>query len=212
MRSSNFNSRERVAYAGDSSSNNNSSSSSSSSSTLSHYQRRLGPLSTPLLTDDPSNPDRLQKRIRIYSILLLLTSIFFWSWAMYNTRHLRRTNVKALDLGIVSFFGTALSSLCMLRMAYGGTLFFCCKRRGKIMTTNNEQNDGYYLEGHRKSSRDVVDHSPPGCFLQRFTLMVRTQNIYGVLNVILHLRVAVYVCRSNYYLFVGLSRRNCWYV
>eukprot|EP00956_Cyclotella_meneghiniana_P014780 scaffold22285_cov70-Cyclotella_meneghiniana.AAC.12 len=80
---------------------------------------------------------------------------------MYNTRHLRRTNKKALDLGIVSFFGTALSSLCMLRMSYGGTMLFCCKRRGK-MTTNNEQDDGYYLDSHRKSSRDVVDHSPPG--------------------------------------------------
>ena len=92
---------------------------------------------------------------------------------MYNTRHLQKSNEKALDLGIFSFFGTALSSLFMLRMAYGGSLLVCCKRRGK-MTNDEQDDDGLHLETHRrKSSRNVVDHCPPRSFLLRFTLTVR---------------------------------------
>jgi hypothetical protein len=139
---------------------------------LSSYRRRLGPLSNILLTDDPSNPDLLQKSIRLYSTFLLVASLFFWSWAMYNTFHLRKSNENALDLGIFSFAGTAMSSLFMLRMALGGTFFVCCKKK----KSGNNDDDGMYLEKGKKKTGDI-DHSFPGGCLRVFTLMVRVPHL-----------------------------------
>ena len=103
----------------------------SSADDISYYQNRLGPrFSALLLSDDSSNPDQLQRRLRFFSLFLLGTSIFFWIWALYNTYHLRKGNPSglALDLGIFSFFGTAISSLLLLRLALGGSLLVCFKR------------------------------------------------------------------------------------
>jgi hypothetical protein len=133
---------------------------------ISYYQNRLGPLSTLLLTDDPSNADILQRRIRIYALFLLCVSVFFWSWAMYNTQHLRKSNERALDLGIFSFFGTAISSFFILKMALGGSLLVCCKKK------REEEDAGFYAENNNRKTGDV-NHSPPGGCLRRFALMVR---------------------------------------
>lgn len=86
---------------------------------------------------------------------------------MYNTFHLRKSNEKAVDLGIFSFFGTALSSLFMLRMALGGSVFVCCKKKKR----RDEDDGGMYLSSSKRKSGDI-DHSPPGCCLSRLTLMV----------------------------------------
>jgi hypothetical protein len=102
----------------------------------------------------------------------MVTSLFFWSWAMYNTFHLRKSNENALDLGIFSFAGTAVSSLFMLRMALGGTFFVCCKKR---KSSGNNEDDGIYLEKGKKKTGDV-DHSFPGGCLRLFTLMVSTKH------------------------------------
>ncbi|KAL7513911.1 hypothetical protein ACHAXN_012876 [Cyclotella atomus] len=162
--------------------------------TISHYQRRLGPLSNILLTDDPTNPDILQRRIRRHSSLLMVTSLFFWSWAMYNTFHLRKSNENALDLGIFSFAGTAVSSLFMLRMALGGTFFVCCKKR---KSSGNNEDDGIYLEKGKKKTGDV-DHSFPGGCLRLFTLM--TQLIVMV-NYLLGLLFAMTAGKKVYIYF-----------
>ena len=88
-------------------------------------------------------PKGLRRRLRIYSIVILGTSIFFWVWAAINTIHLRRNGNDhndndnndhntttttttaygggaggggaAMDLGLISFLGTELSASCLLR-------------------------------------------------------------------------------------------------
>ena len=163
MRASNFSSRERSVYNREIYDRGRGISGDSS-----HYQNRLGPLTNLFLTDDPTNADTLQKRIRTYALFLLAISIFFWSWAMYNTLHLRKSNGKAMDLGIFSFFSTAVSSLFMLRMALGGTLLVCCRQR-----KNDDENDGLYGIGNNERKYGNADHSAPGYCLRIFILVVR---------------------------------------
>ena len=88
---------------------------------------------------------------------------------MYNTLHLRKSNEKAMDLGIFSFFSTAVSSLFMLRMALGGTLLVCCKQR-----KDSEENDGLYSIGNNKRKYGGIDHCAPGYCLRIFTFVVRS--------------------------------------
>lgn len=60
--------------------------------------RVLGPLGPILLSEDYSNPEELQNRLRIYAVTLIGVSAFFWLWALYNTFHLRNSS-GGFDLG-----------------------------------------------------------------------------------------------------------------
>ena len=128
---------------------------------------------------DPS--DALRHRLRIYSIFILATSIFFWIWAVLNTIHLRRRHrgggggdddggmMMMMDLGIISFLGTMVSASCSLRRSVLPTMksvgYCCCCRgggRGMIESNNNNHN---HIIHHT--------HTPPGKCLRTFTILTQ---------------------------------------
>ena len=96
---------------------------------------------------------------------------------MYNTYHLRKgkSDRMALDLGIFSFFGTAFSALLTLRLALGGSLLSCCRRKRQQAVDENE----LFLGNTKKKSGDV-NHSPPAGCLRIFTVLVR--NLTSILG------------------------------
>ncbi|KAL3802832.1 hypothetical protein HJC23_007609 [Cyclotella cryptica] len=157
---------------------------------LFYYQNRLGPrLSALLLSDDASNPDQLQRRLRILSSFLLGTSIFFWTWAVYNTHHLRKGNPNglALDLGIFSFCGTALSSLLLLRLALGGSLLVCFKKG----TQSEEEDELKFMNSKRNSGEE--GHAPPGSCIRIFAALVRKKLISEVLAYFDHYHIFLHL-------------------
>ncbi|KAL3810138.1 hypothetical protein ACHAXA_005287 [Cyclostephanos tholiformis] len=128
----------------------------------------LGPLAPILLSNDYNDPEELQNRLRLYSVLLLGTSIFFWSWAIYNTLHLRIES-GGFDLGVFSFFGSGASSSFLLRSASSGK---CCdgNQRFGCCCKKNRSDSGIENEMHsiRLPNRDLDEatiHAPPGIFL-----------------------------------------------
>lgn len=52
------------------------------------------------------SPEQAHRKLRLFARVLLGISIFFWSWAVFNTL----TMSAGFDLGTVSFLTTALSS------------------------------------------------------------------------------------------------------
>ncbi|EJK67116.1 hypothetical protein THAOC_11895 [Thalassiosira oceanica] len=99
--------------------------------------------------------DELQRKLRVYAKTVLFTSLFFWLWAIYNTQHLRR-NGGGFDLGCLSFGGTSVSSLMLLRCANGDRL---CKRKEK-------DDDGVDGGGIDYASK----HSAPSVNLRTFAV------------------------------------------
>eukprot|EP00804_Cyclotella_cryptica_P025685 CCRYP_002884-RA/>CCRYP_002884-RA protein AED:0.39 eAED:0.39 QI:189/1/1/1/0.33/0.25/4/2323/304 len=164
---------------------------------LFYYQNRLGPrLSALLLSDDASNPDQLQRRLRILSSFLLGTSIFFWTWAVYNTHHLRKGNPNglALDLGIFSFCGTALSSLLLLRLALGGSLLVCFKKG----TQSEEEDELKFMNSKRNSGEE--GHAPPGSCIRIFAALT---HLIVVANYLLGLLFAMTAGKHIYIYFAS---------
>ena len=142
----------------------------------------LGQTLTPiLLSEDYYNHIELQNRLRIYSLCILSTSIFFWCWAVLNTLHLRKNSEdgkSGLDLGVVSFLGSALSSLLLLRCSLGGKcydrkqIFGCFGKKKKVKGNNNDKNDNDDNDG-TSSNSSPRDHSPPGNFLRWFAVLTQ---------------------------------------
>ncbi|KAL3799401.1 hypothetical protein ACHAW5_010073 [Stephanodiscus triporus] len=129
---------------------------------LPHYSFKiLGPLAPILLSDDYNDPEKLQSRLRYYSVLMLGTSGFFWTWALFNTLHLRR-NSGGFDLGVVSFFGSGVSSSFLLRSASGGK---CCDRNQNLGCCGKK--DG------SESRDDATSHAPPRMYLRAFVVLTQ---------------------------------------
>ena len=132
---------------------------------------------------DPS--DVLRHRLRIYSIFILATSIFFWIWAVLNTIHLRGRHrgggggdddggmMMMMDLGIISFLGTMVSASCLLRRSVLPTTksvgYCCCCREvgggGGMMIGSNDENNNHNIIHHT--------HAPPGKCLRTFTILTQ---------------------------------------
>jgi FlaA1/EpsC-like NDP-sugar epimerase len=55
-----------------------------------------------------SRPDTTPRSLRIFAIVVLCVSIFFWAWALYNTI------TKQFDAGVVSFLLAAIASTYLL--------------------------------------------------------------------------------------------------
>ena len=134
----------------------------------------LGPFAPILLSDDHSNPEKLQDRLRLFALSVLSTSIFFWVWAMYNTYHLRNSS-GGFDLGVLSFFGSGISSALLLRSALGGKCydrdrrFGCGRKKDKY----DDELDMYGIKKTRRRDDVAPNHSPPSTYLRAF--MVLTQ-------------------------------------
>mmetsp|Transcript_10216 Transcript_10216/g.30176 ORF Transcript_10216/g.30176 Transcript_10216/m.30176 type:complete len:159 (-) Transcript_10216:127-603(-) len=61
---------------------------------------------------------RSKRDLRIFSLIILCTSIFFWVWAIINTSKME----SGYDLGIFSFLSTALSSAYLLAFSRPGII------------------------------------------------------------------------------------------
>ena len=147
-----------------------------------YAQTILGTTLTPiLLSEDYYNHIELQNRLRIYSLCILSISIFFWCWAVLNTLHLRKNSddgKSGLDLGVVSFLGSALSSLLLLRCSLGGKCydrkqtFGCFGKKKKVKGNNSDKNDNDD-DDTTQSNSSPRDHSPPGTWLRWFTVLTQ---------------------------------------
>lgn len=119
------------------------------------------------------DPEKLKTMLRLYSISLLGTSTFFWVWAIYNTYHLRNgSGGGGFDLGILSFFGTGVSSALLLRSALGGK---CCGgREGKDANKSDEvEIYGTNSKQDQNVDRTSSMHSPPGKHLRAFAVLTQ---------------------------------------
>lgn len=54
--------------------------------------------------------ERSKRDLRVFSLIVLCSSVFFWAWAVLNTVNME----SGYDLGIASFLTTALSSAYLL--------------------------------------------------------------------------------------------------
>jgi hypothetical protein len=167
------------------------------------YLRVLGPLGLLVIpSHDRSDPEALQNRIRIYSLGVIGTSIFFWCWALLNTfYHLRKNG--GLDLGIFSFFGSGFSSVLLLRSSLGGKMYDSNQRCGCFGTRQDadDNTDDLYLGNSRKSAENNSNntkHSPPGYILRIF--VVATQ-VVVVCNYLLGLLFACTAGKQVYVYF-----------
>lgn len=140
----------------------------------------LGPLAPILLSNDYNDPEELQNRLRVYSVLMLATSIFFWSWAFYNTFYLHRKS-GGFDLGIISFFGSVVSSSFLLRSASGGK---CCDRKQRFGCCG-KKNGSDSIRMTSKGLDNATIHAPPGICLLTFAvftqLIVAANYMLGIL-------------------------------
>ena len=173
--------------------------------------------------DEYNDPTELQNRLRLYSLSLLGTSTFFWLWALYNTYHLRKNSAdgEGFDLGIISFMGSGLSSILLLRSALGGK---CYDRKQKCVcfgkkkqkdnadnsSNNDDEEDVLYGISRRSKNRkrndiDVddassspKDHSPPGKWLRIFAV---TTHLVVVANYMLGILFSLTAGRRVYVYF-----------
>ncbi|KAL9182860.1 hypothetical protein ACHAXT_004139 [Thalassiosira profunda] len=125
----------------------------------------LGPLAPILLSDDLTDAEELQTRLRVYSLSLLGTSAFFWLWAAYNTYHLRHSG--GFDLGVASFLGSGTSSLLLLRSSLGGRWRNPDRRYG--CWTKQREVGGV----HGIAPGDAPIHKPPGKYLRAFAAVTQ---------------------------------------
>ena len=189
----------------------------------------LGPLAPKLLGPSEDNEyndlTELQNRLRLYSLSLLGTSTFFWLWALYNTYHLRKSSAdgEGFDLGIISFAGSAFSSILLLRSSLGGGRCYdrtqkcgCFGKKNKKDNENDSNNDDTEEEGvlygiNRRSknrkrndiddedaSSSPKDHSPPGKWLRIFAV---TTHLVVVANYMLGLLFSLTAGRRVYVYF-----------
>mmetsp|Transcript_4690 Transcript_4690/g.6887 ORF Transcript_4690/g.6887 Transcript_4690/m.6887 type:complete len:180 (+) Transcript_4690:136-675(+) len=56
------------------------------------------------------------KRLKIFALLCVSVSLFFWSWAVLNTYNMS----GGFDFGVISFFLSGASSVYLLRMSRKG--------------------------------------------------------------------------------------------
>lgn len=124
---------------------------------------------------------------------------------MYNTQSLRRTS-GGMDLGIISFFGTGVSSALLLRSSLGGKWrdkeqrFGCCGKKKE----KREEDDLYLGSGGGGSNRRERDanaalsHAPPGTCLRGFALLT---HVTVVANYLLGLLFALTAGSRIYYYF-----------
>ena len=128
---------------------------------------------------DDVEPEKLQKKLRLYSASLLGTSAFFWLWALFNTYHLRN-GPGEFDLGVFSFFGSGVSSALLLRSALGGK---CCRRKKHMV--QSEGVDNYGIRRPNQITDRALTHEPPGKCLRAFValthLTVAANYMLGIL-------------------------------
>lgn len=151
-----------------------------------YFLKLLGPLAPILLGDDLDDPEELQNRLRLYSLAVLGTSSFFWTWAAYNTIGLRSSG--GFDLGVASFLGSGASSVRLLRSSQGGKCYdrnrkFGCfgKKDEKDIDDDNEEDevDMYGIRksnnsrGRRDDNNDPADHTPPSKRLRVFAALTQ---------------------------------------
>eukprot|EP00573_Skeletonema_grethae_P004407 CAMPEP_0201693772 /NCGR_PEP_ID=MMETSP0578-20130828/6246_1 /ASSEMBLY_ACC=CAM_ASM_000663 /TAXON_ID=267565 /ORGANISM="Skeletonema grethea, Strain CCMP 1804" /LENGTH=297 /DNA_ID=CAMNT_0048179347 /DNA_START=97 /DNA_END=990 /DNA_ORIENTATION=+ len=164
------------------------------------YVRVLGPLAPLFLSRDLTDPEALQTRLRIYSLCLIVTSAFFWCWALLNTLDLRKTG--GIDLGVVSFFGSGVSSALLLKSSLGGKWydknqkFGCRGKRGDIDEYDLYLGSSRNADGNNNSASK--QHSPPGRALRVFAVV--TQFIV-VCNYLLGLMFALTAGKQVYVYF-----------
>mmetsp|Transcript_19035 Transcript_19035/g.27095 ORF Transcript_19035/g.27095 Transcript_19035/m.27095 type:complete len:298 (-) Transcript_19035:94-987(-) len=164
------------------------------------YVRVLGPLAPLFLSRDLTDPEALQTRLRIYSLCLIVTSAFFWCWALLNTLDLRKTG--GIDLGVVSFFGSGVSSALLLKSSLGGKWydknqkFGCLGKRGDIDEYDLYLGSSRNADGNNNSASK--QHSPPGRALRVFAVV--TQFIV-VCNYLLGLMFALTAGKQVYVYF-----------
>lgn len=164
------------------------------------YVRVLGPLAPIFLSHDLTDPEVLQSRLRIYSLCLIVTSAFFWCWALLNTLDLRKTG--GIDLGVISFFGSGVSSALLLKSSLGGKWydknqnFGCCGKRGDIDEYDLYLGSSRNADGNNNNVSK--QHSPPGRALRVFAVV--TQFIV-VCNYLLGLMFALTAGKQVYVYF-----------
>ncbi len=199
MRSGYIPSRSSNPYSG----MYNENTSGGSSDFIQTYLNILGPsLTTFLLSKDYTNPDELQRRLRIYSLILLVSSIFFWFWAIYNTWYLRTTNGAGMDLGIFSFLGTIISSAWLLHASLGGKWYDEEQRLGCFGKLKKKgDNDDFLFGGNARRGKDAdaaSKHCPPGKCLRIYVIMTQ---VVVVANYLLGLLFALTAGRRVYVYF-----------
>lgn len=116
------------------------------------------------LVSNDDDPEKLLKKLRVYSASVLGTSIFFWLWALYNTYHLRSGSGGGFDLGVFSFFGSGVSSallLCTLKPCD------CCGRKG----VDKEDKVDNGIRTPNKTMDRVQSHAQPGQCLRAFVVL-----------------------------------------
>uniref|UniRef100_A0A7S2R0B8 Uncharacterized protein n=1 Tax=Eucampia antarctica TaxID=49252 RepID=A0A7S2R0B8_9STRA len=82
-------------------------------------QKKSNPLGF-LMEDKPSRPEDHLQNLNYLSKFLLVLSLFFFSWAVYNTV----TMDKGFDLGVVSFSGAAFSAIYLYVKTRNNIKFF----------------------------------------------------------------------------------------
>lgn len=110
---------------------------------------------------------------------------------MKNSSSLQKSTNGGFDLGVVSFMGSAISSLLLLRSALGGKWYDrnqqcgCFGKRKKKVEDDDNDGGGEQQEMDRGRDGYVIRHSPPGKFLRIFAhmthLVVAANYMLGIL-------------------------------
>ena len=116
------------------------------------------------LVSNDDDPERLRKKLRLYSASVLGTSIFFWLWALYNTYHLRSGSGGGFDLGVFSFFGSGVSSAFLLC-----TLKPCGYCGRKAVDKEDKLDNG--IRRPNKTMDRALSHAQPGKCLSAFVIL-----------------------------------------
>ena len=137
----------------------------------------------------PNQPQSIKNAPPYLFGVLFGVSIFFWCWAWYNT-----ICRWGFDLGIVSFFGAAVSSAWLLYSTLrGGKICNFVKKTAKDETGDNHARVGRENgNGDKDGNEEGVDmplgHSPPGACLRSFTLVA---HLFVAVNYLLGFVIAL---------------------
>lgn len=97
------------------------------------------------------SPKEHIRRLNIFATCIIAISIFFWVWAVINTR-----NMDGVDLGIVSFFGSGVASTYV---------YYRTKCANESRNRRNE------ASGSRRGDRIEQDFKPIGIWGRRLIVL-----------------------------------------
>lgn len=174
----------------------------------------LGPLAPVLLSNDVDDLERLRDRLRIFALSVMGTSAFFWTWALYNTRHLMIKH-GGFDMGVFSFLGSGASSAFLLRSSLGGR--WCCRPRRTDAPKDDDVADVYGRLSNGRHDDAAPNHAPPGEFLRAFAVLTQLAVVANYMLGILFAFTAgsrVYVYFATYcFVFSilwSIAAFSCW--